>query len=86
MKSKQHPLRRFGLAFAGLLLAGAVHAAEAPQPDPIATPLAKEVVRRIIELVEANALPPRDRQEYTKAKDRLLAALDAACTACRTCW
>ena len=78
MKSKQHPLHRFGLAFAGLLLAGAVHAAEAPQPDLIATPLAKEVVRRAIELVEANALPPRDRQEYTKAKDRLLAALDAA--------
>lgn len=78
MKGKQRPIRRLGLALAGLLLAGAVQAAEAPQPDLIATPLAKEVVRRTIELVEANALHPRDRQEYADARQKLLAMLDGA--------
>ncbi|MBQ5946127.1 S41 family peptidase [Massilia sp. ST3] len=44
----------------------------------IPTSLAKEVVGRTIELVEANALPPRDPAEYAQAKTALLAALAAA--------
>ena len=78
MKGSPHPLHRLKLGLVGLLLAGAVQAADVPGPDLVATPLAKEVVRRTIELVEANALRPRDQDEYARAKAQLLATLDAA--------
>ncbi|MEH6434800.1 S41 family peptidase [Massilia sp. DD77] len=53
-------------------------AAQAPAADLIPTSLAKEVVGRTIELVETNALPPRDPAEYAQAKTALLAVLSAA--------
>jgi len=73
-----HAPRRALLMTITLLASSLAHALEPEPSDRIETVTARAVVQRTIELVESQALPPRDQRKYAAAKAHLLKALDGA--------
>lgn len=71
-------LRRTWLMSITLLATSAALAVAPASVDRIPTATARAVVERTIELVETQALYPRDQQEYAAAKAQLTRALDGA--------